>query len=109
MHPFPAEHDQQQAHALDVLKQADSFVLIHFPEGECDNPFCGVMHHHRRTRVIASCSHRDLHHAMDALGEEVMLTASINALMELSPAQRKQVAAILLDEEPFVRLDDDEA
>lgn len=111
MHPFPAEHDQQQAHALDVLKEADSFILIHFPEKQCDNPFCEVMHQHRSTRVIASCANRDLHYAMEALGEEIMLTASINAVMALSLRQRKQVAAMLLDEEAesFVRFDDDEA
>lgn len=110
MHPFPAEHDQQQAHALDALREAKAFILIHFKENEeCDHPLCMVVHRHRKTRVIASCTHRDLHDAMEAIGEEIMITASIDTLMRLSPTQREQVAAMLREEEgAHFRLLDDE-
>jgi hypothetical protein len=110
-HPFPAEHDQQQAEALDILKGASAFILVHFPEEEttCENPFCVLMHQHRTTRIIASCSHRDLHHAVEAIGEEIVLTSAIDLLMNLSLPQREQIAALLREEKgAFFHLADDE-
>jgi hypothetical protein len=111
VHPFPAEHDQQQALALDALREAKAFILVHFEEGEeCAHPLCPVVHNHRKTSVIASCSHHNLHDAMEAIGEELLITASIDALMRLNPTQREQVAAMLRNEEgAHFRLDDDEA
>lgn len=113
-HPFPAEHDQQQAEAIDILRKAGSFVLIHFTEvdgGPCDNPECDLDHEaHTTTSVIASCSTRDLHLGMNALGEEMMITQSIEMLMGLSENQREQIAAMLRREEgSFLKLRDDEA
>lgn len=109
-HPFPAEHDQQQAHALDILKEAGAFILIHFPEkATCDDPLCEVVHHHRATRIIASCSHQEFHHALEAIGEEIMIVSSIDTLMSLGPEQREQIAAILRHEEgALFRLGDDD-
>jgi len=111
MHPFPAEFDQQQAEALEVLRDAKAFILIHFPERECDNPFCEATHHHEATRVIACCSNRQLGESMEALGEEMALIASLNMLMGLSDKQRKQVADLIRsgDRSLFrVHEDDDE-
>jgi formylmethanofuran dehydrogenase subunit B len=111
MHPFPAEHDQQQAEALEILREAKAFLLVHFTdsEDECENPLCGLMHSHRSTSVIASCSSQDLHHAMTAIGEEILITNSINTLMSLNPAQREMIAAMLRDDDgSFLRLRDDE-
>ena len=109
-HPFPAEHDQQQAEALDILKGAGAFLLIHFEDGEeCDSPFCEGSHVHRTTKVIASCSSQDLHHAMTAIAEEIQITESINTLMALSTDQREQVAALLrAGADSFIRLRDDD-
>lgn len=111
MHPFPAEHDQQQAEALDRLKGAKAFVLIYFEENEeeCDHPLCGLLHRHRTTSVLASCSHRDLQLGMEALAEEIMVATSIETLMRLSPGERKQVAAMLrTGDKSFMRLEDDD-
>lgn len=112
MHPFPAEHDQQQAEALEILKNADSFILVYFndtdPE-ECDNPLCGIMHSHRTTSMIASCASQDLHGAMNAIGQEILISTSVDALMALSESQRDQIAGLLRGEQPFLRVRDDEA
>ena len=111
MHPFPAEHDQQQAEAIDMLKEAKAFLLVHFSPGEeCDNPFCAGTHTHRTTKVIASCASQDLHHAITAIAEEIQITESINTLLALNPDQREQVAAMLRQEDnSMLRLRDDEA
>jgi hypothetical protein len=112
-HPFPAEHDQQQAEALEILRHAKSFILINFSEsdgGPCDNPDCAFDHEpHRTTSVIASCSSADLHRAMTSIGEEIMLTQSIELLMNLNDSQRNQIAGMLRHEEGyFMRLRDDD-
>jgi hypothetical protein len=113
-HPFPAEHDQQQAEALEILRGAGSFILIHFSDSEggpCNNPDCVMDHEpHRTTSVIASCSTLDLHGAMTALGEEMMITQSIETLMNLGENQREQIASMLRHESgSFLKLRDDEA
>jgi hypothetical protein len=109
-HPFPAEHDQQQAEAIDVLKEAKAFLLVHFSPGEeCDSPFCGGAHTHRETKVIASCTSMDLHHAMTAIAEEIQITESINTLMGLNQSQREQIAELLqAGADAFIRLRDDD-
>jgi hypothetical protein len=112
MHPFPAEHDQQQAEALEILRKAGAFILIHFSEGEpCGDPDCVIDHSQiSTTSVIASCSTQNLHQAMSAIGEEIMVTQSIETLMGLSDNQREQIAAMLRREEgSYLKLRDDEA
>ena len=107
--PFLAEHDQQQAAALDILRGAKAFILVHFSEEEnCSNPFCDIDHPHHSTNIIASCGTRDLHAAMNALGEELLLATSVEVLMRLDAPQRELIAALLRDEQPFLRLADDE-
>jgi len=112
-HPFPAEHDQQQAEAIDILRKAGSFILIHFHDtegGHCGTPGCVEDHPSiRTTSVIASCSTEDLHRAMSSIGEEIMVTQSIETLMNLHPNQREQIAAMLRQEEgAYLRLRDDD-
>jgi hypothetical protein len=113
MHPFPAEHDQQQAEALETLRNAPSFILITFSMsegGHCSNPECVIEHEpHSTTSVLASCSSDDLHRAAIALEDEIMLTQSVQRLMRLSAPQRDQIAGMLRREDGyFLKLSDDE-
>lgn len=97
-HPHPAEHDQQQAEALDMLRGAESFALLTFSDegkNECMNPLCDAMHFHRCAKLITSCTPKDLRLAMESIGEEIMYSHAIEVLMNLEPAQREQVAEML--------------